>query len=173
MRFKAAPEYPSTASATDPDDHAAAEDNETPGDLEDDVPHSEFAPYDLAALGERYTDDWLQTASTPESLDRSLRRLDEQARVSIDEQGVNTLFLALGMVHYTEALQSDIILRAPLVLLPVALVRKSARSGYVVRVGDDDPMVNPALAEHLRRDHGVALPDLPDSSAIADEYDLQ
>lgn len=39
----------------------------------------EFAP-DAASLDEKYTDDSLQTGSKPEMLDKSLRRLDEQAR---------------------------------------------------------------------------------------------
>src|SRR6185437_5352803 len=85
----------------------------------------DFVPYDRSALGDRYTDDVLQTASTPEALDRSLRRLDEQARLTMDEQGVNTLFLTLGMLDYTESESSDETFRAPVVLLPVVLERKS------------------------------------------------
>src|SRR5215203_111333 len=38
-----------------------------------------FAPYDAATLDDRHTDDYLQTTATTEALDRSLRRLDEQA----------------------------------------------------------------------------------------------
>ena len=40
----------------------------------------------------------LADPATPEALDKSLRRLDEQARATIDEQGVNVLFLALGFM---------------------------------------------------------------------------
>lgn len=70
---------------------------------EDDGLHSDFVPYDAASLEERHTDDQLQTSSQAEALDKSLRRIEEQARLSIDEQGVNPLFLALGMLHYTES----------------------------------------------------------------------
>lgn len=133
----------------------------------------DFAVYDPSALGQRHTDDILQTASLPDALDKSLRRLDEQARLSIEEQGVNTLFLALGMLHYTEAVDSARVLRAPLVLLPVELSRRSARSGYTVSATDDDPLVNPALVELLRREYGIETPALPDSAVIPDDYDLQ
>lgn len=133
----------------------------------------DFAPYDPAALDERHADDWLQTSATPEALDKSLRRLDEQARLAVEEQGVNTLFLALGMLHYVESDDSEQELRAPLVLLPVELSRKSARSGYSVLATDDDPLVNPALAEYLRRSFGLTLPGLPDGNTMADDYDLQ
>lgn len=155
MRFKAAPEQQEAPQEQTAEDGALAAD---------------FAPYDAASLDERHTDDWLQTTATPEALDRSLRRLDEQARLSLEEQGVNILFLALGMLHYTDDAQ---VFKAPLLLLPVELTRKSARTGFSLRITDDDPLVNPALSEVLRRGFGVQLPDLPDSSTIPEDYDLQ
>lgn len=133
----------------------------------------EFVPYDTASVDERHTDDWLQTALAPDKLDHSLRRIEELARVTLEEQGVNTLFLALGMLKYRESTDSDTWFRAPLVLLPVALTRTSARAGYVLRAGDEDALVNPALVEFLRSNFGIVLPVLPDSEAIPDTYDLQ
>jgi very-short-patch-repair endonuclease len=141
--------------------------------LEEDAPAADaFAPYEAAGLHERHRDDTLQTTAAPELLDRSLRRIDEQARETVEEQGVNALFLALGMLHYREK-GADDVFRAPLVLLPVRLARKSAAAGYTLHATDDDPIVNPALAEYLRREHAIVLPDLPDPSTIADDYDLQ
>ncbi|HEV2146608.1 MAG TPA: DUF4011 domain-containing protein, partial [Longimicrobiaceae bacterium] len=172
MRFKAAPE-PDPAEPAGPAgaSPAGAAPSAEPEEEEADAPGLDFTPYDSAALDERHTDGWLQTAAAPEVLDRSLRRLEEAARLSIEEQGVNTLFLALGMLHYVEADASERAFRAPLVLLPVALSRRTARSGYELRATDDEPLVNPALAEHLRG-HGVALPEIPDLAAD-DDYDLQ
>jgi very-short-patch-repair endonuclease len=176
MRFKAAPEeepdraetLPPAPTGTAQGAVALEEFEEDDGSLE-----VEFAPYDPAALDERHTDEWLQTTSTPEALDRSLRRIDEQARLTLEEQGVNTLFLTLGMLNYVEAVDSEQTFRAPLVLLPVELSRKSARSGYVLHAAEDEPLVNPALVEYLRRDFGIGLPQLPDSNVIPDDYDLQ
>src|SRR5579859_533634 len=142
-------------------------------DEADTGPALDYVPYDRQTLDARQTDDMLQTSSTPEQLDRSLRRIDEQTRLAIEEQGVNTLFFSLGMLHYTEDAQSREVFRAPLVLVPAALARKSARSGYAVTATDDDPLVNPALVEFLRRFHDITLPDLPDSANLADSYDLQ
>lgn len=132
-----------------------------------------FTPYEAAALDARHTDDVLQTTAAPDKLDVSLRRIDEQARETQEEQGVNALFLALGMLHYREAKDAEQVFKAPLVLLPVQLERKSAVAGYIARPTDDDPIVNPALAELLRKNYGIALPDLPDPAEIADDYDLQ
>ncbi|HEU0298807.1 MAG TPA: DUF3320 domain-containing protein [Longimicrobium sp.] len=134
---------------------------------------AEWTPYQAAALATKHRDDVLQTTSPPDRLDVSLRRIEEQARETQEEQGVNALFLALGMLHYTESKDSEQVFRAPLVLLPVRLARTSAGAGYTLSVTDDDYIVNPALAEHLRRDYGIALPELPDPAAIPDDYDLQ
>ncbi len=168
MRFKAEPAPTDTAPLAATAAGASPEE-----ELDTAATQPEFVPYDAATLDDRHTDEFLQTTATPEALDRSLRRLDEQARLAIEEQGVNTLFLALGMLHYTEADTSEQVFHAPLVLLPVELSRKSARSGYRIRAADDEPVVNPALAEYLRLDFGITLPELPDSAAIADDYDLQ
>jgi very-short-patch-repair endonuclease len=169
MRFKAIESPPPAESAAPTPSTTTEED----ADADEIVAQPEFIPYDATTLDDRHTDEFLQTTATPEALDRSLRRLDEQARLTIEEQGVNTLFLALGMLHYTEAETSEQVFHAPLVLLPVELSRKSARSGYRIRAADDEPVVNPALAEYLRLDFGITLPELPDSATIADDYDLQ
>ncbi|HTV03671.1 MAG TPA: DUF4011 domain-containing protein, partial [Luteitalea sp.] len=120
-----------------------------------------FVPYATEDLPATVIDTVLQTSLDPEALDRSLRRIEEQARLSLEEQGVNTLYLTLGLLHYTEAEASDETFRAPLVLVPVSLRRDSARSPFVLEPGDDEPLVNPALAEWLRRQHDVPLPELP------------
>ena len=133
----------------------------------------EFAPYAGPALNGQPPDEWLQTASAPEVLDHSLRRIDELARTSLEEQGVNTLFLTLGMLGYRETPEEREVLKAPLVMLPVTLARKSARTGYVLRAADDEPLANPALAELLRRNYGLDLPELPASDLLEDSYDLQ
>ncbi len=132
-----------------------------------------FAPYERSRLDRRHTDEVLQTTADPEQLDRSLRRLSDLALSSLEEQGVGTLFLALGMLEYLESENSEERCRAPLILLPVELERKSARTGYTLRSSDEDPMVNPALVELLRRSYGVDAPQLPDSDAFREDYDLQ
>src|SRR5690349_19484339 len=119
MRFKAAEPAVTDARTSAPASGDARPDEE----FDATAPQPEFVPYDATRLDDRYTDEFLQATATPEALDRSLRRLDEQARLAIEEQGVNTLFLALGMLHYAEADTSDEVFSAPLVLLPVVLSR--------------------------------------------------
>jgi len=139
---------------------------------EDEDPSAVYSVYEPNESGDRHKDDILQTRLVPEKLDHSLRRMEAQARDSLEEQGVNTLFLALGMLHYFESDASDEAFRAPLVLLPVELGRKSARTGFTLRATDDDPLVNPALGEYLRRSNGLTLPSLPDNFDSGEAYDL-
>jgi hypothetical protein len=130
------------------------------------VPDIDFVPYDPAGLDDRHRDAFLQTAARTGELDRSLRRIDEQTRASVEELGVNPLFLTLGMLNYRQSADSEIVLRAPLVLLPVELSRSTARSGYAVTASDDEPVVNPSLREYLARSFGIQLPDLPAADAM-------
>jgi very-short-patch-repair endonuclease len=169
----APPPAPAADVRAGPDDAAAGGFDDLGEDDEALAAAAEFAPYAADKLTAKHRDDVLQTTSPPDKLDVSLRRIEEQARETQEEQGVNTLFLALGMLHYTESKDSEQVFRAPLVLLPVALARTSAGAGYTLAVTDDDYILNPALAEHLRRDFGIALPLLPDPAEIPDDYDLQ
>ena len=129
-----------------------------------------FAPYKTESLTDKYTDEFLQTNSSAEKLDKSLRRLEEQARTIVEEQGVNALFLALGMLHYKESKDSEIFFKAPLILVPVELHRKSAREGFVIKATDEEIVVNPSLIEYLQRDYKIALPEI---EASDENYDLQ
>src|SRR5262245_21354970 len=115
-----------TAQATAPSFPADSGQEEALEGADESAPALDFVPYDESSLKDQYTDDVLQTLSPPEKLDQSLRRIDEQARTSLEEQGVNTLFLALGMLHYRESPESEEEFRAPLILLPVELNRRSA-----------------------------------------------
>ena len=177
MRFQAVPDEDETQQSktakSETESTSRADDTQLMFEEdEDEALHNDFVPYEAASLDERHVDDLLQTTSQAEALDKSLRRLDELARSSIDEQGVNPLFLALGMLHYTESTDSKVIFKAPLVLLPVELTRKSARAGYQIKATSEEPMVNPALAEYLKQ-YPISLPELPDSNTIPDDFDLQ
>ena len=128
-----------------------------------------FAPYQTESLSANFTDDVLQTNSSAENLDKSLRRIEEQARSIVEEQGVNSLFLALGMLHYRESKDSEIVFKAPLILVPVELARRSAREGFTVKMTDEEIIVNPSLIEYLQRNYAIALPEISDD----ENYNLQ
>ena len=100
-----------------------------------------------------------------QELDIRLVDLYRGARNALQEGGANTLFLALGFLVWTRPDKPDHRVKAPLILLPVTLERKSARSGFSIHAHDDEPRFNPTLVEMLRQDFqlelGVPQGDLP------------
>lgn len=101
-------------------------------------------------------DSIIVTERARADLVRSLRRLDTVARSSIEEQGINILYLAFGMLRWIDDAQKEHV--APLVMAPVRLTRASVRSSFVLQSGDDDPVANPTLAFFLEQSHGLTLP---------------
>ncbi|QDQ29319.1 DUF3320 domain-containing protein [Chitinimonas arctica] len=92
-----------------------------------------------------------------EELDVRLVELYRAARTTLQEGGVNTLFLALGFLNWTPDNKPDHKYRAPLILIPVTLQRKSVRSGFTLTLHDDEPRFNPTLLEMLRQDFKLEL----------------
>lgn len=90
-------------------------------------------------------------------LDSRLVELFRSARTTLQEGGANTLYLALGFLSWTREDRDGQRYRAPLILVPVSLQRKSARSGFTLSLHDDEPRFNPTLIEMLRQDFELNL----------------
>lgn len=86
--------------------------------------------------------------------------LYRSARVSLEENGANTLYLALGLLKWYESAASEQPRYAPIVLIPIELVRKTSRAGFVLRIRDEEPQVNITLLEMLRQDFGIQISGL-------------
>lgn len=109
---------------------------------------------DAMARGELHAD-------LPESeLDVRLTDLFRAARACfLEEGGANVLYLCLGFLKWTP--QDGVgPYRAPLVLIPVQLERKSVRSGFKLALHEDEARINPTLLQMLRFDHGLSMPEL-------------
>lgn len=90
-------------------------------------------------------------------LETRLVELYRNARTTLQEGGANTLFLALGFLNWTRDDKAGQKHKAPLILIPVSLNRKSARSGFTVCLHEDEPRFNPTLVEMLRQDFNLNL----------------
>ncbi|SDF41710.1 DUF3320 domain-containing protein [Dyella sp. 333MFSha] len=104
-------------------------------------------------------------------LEASLVDMYRKARSDLDEGGANTLYLALGFLKWKKAAEDPKTYSAPLILVPVKLERKSALSGVVMTMIDEEPRFNLTLLELLRHDFELVIPglgaDLPtDESGI-------
>lgn len=95
-----------------------------------------------------------------DKLDSALIELYRKARSDLAEGGANTLFLALGFLKWKKKPEDERSYRAPLILLPVKLERKSALSGVVMTHHEDDPRFNLTLIELLRQDFELTIPGL-------------
>ncbi|MCC6917764.1 MAG: DUF3320 domain-containing protein [Alphaproteobacteria bacterium] len=102
----------------------------------------------------------LHTLSPPADLERRLTELYRLSRTAFEEGGANILFLALGFLKWTQKDGSATVHRAPLLLIPVALDRKSVRAGFRMRLHEDDARFNPTLLQMLRQDFELRLPGL-------------
>ena len=94
--------------------------------------------------------------------ERRLKEIYRSARVDLEESGVNTLFLALGALEWREADAGKraACYRAPILLVPVKLERRSVADGYRIHRIDEETIVNTTLLEMLRADYQLAVPGL-------------
>ncbi|WP_435924162.1 DUF3320 domain-containing protein [Paenibacillus sp. DYY-L-2] len=93
-------------------------------------------------------------------LERRVVHIYRSARTALEENGANTLFLALGLLKWYESPVSELPRYAPIVLVPVDILRKSSRQGYVIRARDEEPQINITLLEMLRQDFGIGIEGL-------------
>ena len=110
---------------------------------------------------ERYTDNKLQTNHSSTELQKRLFNTYHTSRTAIEEQGVTTLYIALGMLEWYESESSDILRRAPLILIPVELNRTSVRANFRVQYTEEEVGTNLSLQEKLKTEFRIQLPDLP------------
>lgn len=145
-----------------------------------DRPDDWKSPADSKDLGERISDkdpilnllhkelenDRLRSYQDQKTLYRTLTGLYRSSRLSIEESGANTLFLALGFLKWAEP-GTNARHFAPIVLFPIRLERKSANKGYYMVSRGEDPLLNETLAEFLKQNYSINMPDL--SSAMQNE----
>ena len=99
----------------------------------------------------------LMVSLSKDELESRLVELYRFARSNMQEGGANTLFLALGFLSWTRDDKEKKRYRAPLILIPVVLQRRSVRSGFTLKIHDDEPRFNPTLIEMLRQDFTLEL----------------
>lgn len=87
------------------------------------------------------------------------KRLYRESRTALEENGANTLFLAVGLLHWYEDAKAEKERLAPLLLIPVTMVRKNSTK-YVIRLLDEDITFNRTLTELLSQQFNIKIPEL-------------
>ncbi|HEY7021627.1 MAG TPA: DUF4011 domain-containing protein [Ktedonobacterales bacterium] len=103
---------------------------------------------------------FLGSEAEPDLWERRLTRLRTQARDDLNNRGVNTLYVAFGLLEWKEASTSEEIIRSPLLLVPVALDRAGALGHFALqRLAGEETELNPTLRHKFQHDFGIALPE--------------
>lgn len=135
---------------------------------------SEEGDSEEAGKSRRNLNTRLQTAINGEHLFLQLLKIHTEAKGFIEEQGVNTLYLALGFMHWYEADSSEKLRKAPLIMLPVSLERSSAKDAFRLKYTGDELMPNLSLVAKLKTDFGLDMTTcgFDEDSFAADEGSL-
>ena len=158
MRFKPIPEvYEKEA--------LGADDEEEDGEVE---PLPPLEQYLEETEGEaRFHDRFLQTRLTEKELDARLLKIESEAHTLLQEQGIEVLYLALGMLQWYEDPNASTPRYAPLVLVPVELSRQGAGSHFGLSFTDADLGPNLTLAAKIKGEFRIDLPDFNDEFEIS------
>jgi very-short-patch-repair endonuclease len=102
----------------------------------------------------------LRSPLPEEELERRLMEVHRAARLSLEESGANTLYLALGYLVWYETPASQEPLKAPILLLPLTIERRSAREGFRLSLAEDEPRINVTLLEKLEKEFEIRVEGL-------------
>lgn len=97
--------------------------------------------------------------STPADLKRRLRRIYDNARSTLEERGVITLYITIGAISWNDDVLGESV--SPLILIPCEFVYKGASSALKVKAADEDIQLNPAIKYYFKEKHKIELPELP------------
>ncbi|MGI4864087.1 MAG: DUF3320 domain-containing protein [Janthinobacterium lividum] len=172
MYFSAAPEPPKKK------EKEGAKPAEIPDTRTSELPSlesyfSEHPPVVLTEAEQQalLTDNKLQTAEPLARLETRLLNTYYTARTSLEETGVNILYLALGQLSWSEAESSTEPRKAPLLLVPVVLERGTVAERFKLTYSGAEVEGNLSLQARLKGDFGIALP-LPEleSQSLAEYF---
>ncbi len=111
------------------------------------------------------TDTQLNTNETESKLYIRLLKTWRLAQASLEEQGVNTLFLALGMLHWYESEASQEPKKAPLILIPV-LIERHRSTRFRISYDGTEVGSNLSLIAMLRQQFGINLPEVSEAESL-------
>lgn len=99
----------------------------------------------------------IRSYETEYALEKRLKEIYRKTKLSIEENGSNTLYIALGFLKWFESDISQRPYYAPLILLPVELTKKRAGSAYEISMLDEEPQLNITLLEYLKQNLNIDI----------------
>ena len=128
-------------------------------------------PYYNELKGEAIADEYVKTNQSVKELQKTLRHLRSQAKLAIEEQGINTLYLAFGFLKWDEVCDGTFggdrsTMSSPLLLVPVSLTVESISSPFVLQMTDDEIVLNPTLIYKMKNDFGLEFQDYDEEQGV-------
>lgn len=102
----------------------------------------------------------LYSFNNEKQLDKDLTGIYRAAKLSQQENGVSSLYLAVGLLRWFVGPEAEYPCYAPLILVPIEIVRKSANQGYALHARDEEPHFNMTLLEMLKQNYNIEIPGL-------------
>ncbi|MDB4055668.1 DUF4011 domain-containing protein [Akkermansiaceae bacterium] len=134
---------------------------------------SNLANASREGVGNRHTDNSLQTPYFSKELESRLSTIKRSADSQVQETGVNMLYLTIGYLEWFESEDSNKPFLSPLFSIPVTLLKgeldKQTKTYiYTIQWSGEDLVANASLAKRLERDFGFVLPEI----STSDEGDV-
>jgi len=117
-----------------------------------------------------YSEGDVVTNQTQKDQQKTLRNLRNKAKIAMEEQGVNILYLSFGFLKWREDKNSDQDLLSPVILVPVSLTVESIVSPFVLSLHEDEITLNPTLVYKMSNDFGIELPEFDPNESLSDYF---
>lgn len=127
----------------------------------------QFGPQSIGSYGP-HIHVKLQALFYPEQLAATCKRLSSHARMVVEETGTNMLHLLFGFLEYYESDDSDKMLLAPLIAVPVILDKdkidpETRTQLYTLTYSGEDIHENHTLVQKLKKDFQLELPEFEEA----------
>jgi very-short-patch-repair endonuclease len=116
----------------------------------------------LCVESPRLRDDHVLTDLTDKQLRSRLGRLALNAKTSLTEQGVPTLYLTFGLLKWFESPDSQVQILSPLLLFPVEMERENVESPWGIKLQEEEVLPNHSLAQLMSNNFAIRFSELPD-----------
>lgn len=121
-----------------------------------------FAPFVASGMKEHK----LYTYAESGEMESQLKNIARQAKTNLEENGATSLFITVGLLHWQDEDEPEnprsrrrtkTDHAAPIMLLPVEIVRRQGGTGYSIHTTEDPLIFNITLFELLKQRYGIDM----------------
>lgn len=134
--------------------------------------------FDAESSGIDEADSGLQALYYPDELESRCRKLEKEGKSAFEEKGLKIIYLVMGYLEYPDQINSDKIFNAPLISIPINLVKvgadkKTGAMKYAIFHNGDELNDNLSLREKLKRDFNLHLPNFLNLEGGFEEFESE